>query len=235
MSKHSISLCFLVAALGFATSTPAAANLLIDGSFEDTGTAAGSETPVEVGSAAIPGWTVVTNGGSAVDNGTNVTVEGNGAFGLYTPFGTDFLDLTGKLDRVPYDGVTQAVSTVIDQAYALSFSLGAKASGSFGGPISATASAGPSSTTPVTSMTFNDPVTTGTTINGMIWTAETLTFTATSTTTAVTIVGTASNSGFIGLDNADLELAGTPVSEPGTLMMLSATVLAVAASRRCRR
>jgi hypothetical protein len=85
--------------LGLAT-TPSAhaqANLLANGSFENTlGTWAaningGDSLPT--GSTAIPGWTT-TNG--------ELAWLVSGTYGLTTPYGSYFLDLTGYHDASPY-------------------------------------------------------------------------------------------------------------------------------------
>jgi hypothetical protein len=206
----------LVLALGGGAMAAATAHAtaIINGSFETNGPAANSSVTAGIGSTEITGWTVINNDGSTTDNGHNVLWIGNGGFGLFTPFGTSFIDLTGTSDTVPFDGLTQTVSTVVGQSYTLTFDLGVQGVGGiFGGPISATASAG------ATSGTFSDSGAStpdSITTNGTVWTPETLAFTATSATTAISFVGETGDE-FIGLDNVFL---GSAVPEPATWAML---------------
>jgi hypothetical protein len=164
---------------------------------------------------------VINNDGSTTDDGHNLIWIGNAAYGLNTPYGTDFLDLTGTTDTSPFVGVSQTVATVSGQIYALTFDLGAQgSSGTFGGPISATASAGSSSTS------FIDTGAIGTAAgpNGSqtFWAPETLTFTATSSSTNISIVGKSGNE-FVGLDNVSLS-AISAVPEPSTWLLMIAGI-----------
>ena len=230
MRRQALTTALLTCTACSMLSATASANLLIDGSFESSPPAANNAARLAIGSTAMLGWTVVNNNGSTTDNGNNILWIGNGGYGLSTPFGNDFLDLTGDSDRAPYDGVTQLVSTLVGQAYSLSFYLGAQGSGgSFGGPIAATASAGPAAGGAVTSITFTDPGTTGVTSNTTVWTLETLNFVATSANSAITIVGT-SGSAFLGLDSVDLEQS-TAVPEPGTWLLVLTGAVALSAAR----
>jgi hypothetical protein len=86
-------------ALAFLCGFPAAANLISNGSFEP---GAYTSAALSNGSTAILDWTV-TSPGSA-----NVAWLQNGDYGLRTPFGTQFLDLTGYTDAAPYAGVSRA-------------------------------------------------------------------------------------------------------------------------------
>jgi hypothetical protein len=215
------------------------ADLVTNGSFE-TGTnppTAGNNTSLSVGSTAITGWTVVDGSGNPSGNTDhNLLWIGNGAFGLSTPFGTDFLDLTGTSDATPFVGVTQTLATVAGQSYALTFDLGVESpanGGPFAGPITVNVSTGASTTT------LTDTGTSGTTTSdGTVWTDETLDFTATSAATAITFIGETGDQ-FIGLDNVSVNGTGSPppnpVPEPAALALLSSALLGLGAIRYGRR
>jgi Protein of unknown function (DUF642)/PEP-CTERM motif len=211
MKRTLLALALGGSAMAAATAHAAA---ITNGSFETDGPSLNNAFSPGIGSTEITGWTVINNDGSTTDNGRNVLWIGNGGFGLFTPFGTSFIDLTGTSDSTPFDGLTQTVSTVAGQSYKLTFDLGAQGTtGAFGGPISVMASAG------ATSGTFLDSgVSTpgSTTINGTVWTPETLAFTATSASTAISFVGETGIQ-FIGLDNVSL---GSSVPEPASWAML---------------
>jgi hypothetical protein len=188
---------------------------LINGSFENTnGTfvnnGAGYEN-LAPGSTAIPGWTVV-NTPNAPLAWITTPVSFNGV-----PFtaqdGSFFLDLTADVDRSPYGGVQQSISTTVGQEYNLSFYLGTQQSLSiFTGPVSVQVTAGNVSSNTVT---YNPP--SGST--GPQWGLETVFFTATSTSTTISIVGSFTSGGdYIGLDNVSVNPVSIP--EPASLIML---------------
>ena len=197
------------------------ANLLINGSFEDgTFTPNSQNTQTEsVGSTNITGFTVI--GGPLTRSGST------NPFGLTASNGDKFLDLTGYQDSPPYGGVTQSIATMIGALYQLSFDLGS--SDRYGRPVSILASAGSTSATFTNSLLASGAI---------FYERETLNFTATSSSTTVSLLGTQGNQ-FIGLDNADVTLiraAGpitTPVPEPGTFALVLASLgLAGIATRR---
>ncbi len=177
----------------------------------------------------MTGWTVINNNGTTTNDGFNVGWLGNGSFGVSTPFGTDFIDLTGDTDTAPFDGVEQTISTVAGQSYALTFDLGVEPGSPVqAGPISVDASAGSSSTT------FTDDGTSGTTTaDGTVWTGETLDFTAASTSTVISIIGE-TGTDFIGVDNVSVN-ASSAVPEPGSgWLLLGAMPLAYLIRKRVR-
>ena len=109
--------------------------------------------------------------------------------------------------------------------YQLSFDLGS--SDFYGRPVSILTSAGSGAGT-----FTSGPLVTG----AIVWERETLNFTATSSNTTVSLLGTLGDR-FIGLDNADVTFirAGDPVAvpEPGTFaLVLAALGLARVATRR---
>lgn len=168
------------------------AQTIIDGSFESANVPAGSAPSYAIGSTAIPGWTVINHDGTTqtASNNHDIAVLGNTAFALSTPFGTDFVDLTGYSDTPAYSGVAQSVTTVVNQAYTLTFWLGASlTNGSYIGPVSALTYFGAQTATGTGTGITN------TTAAGMLWSQQTATFTARTTSTLVGIVGNTSAGG----------------------------------------
>jgi hypothetical protein len=187
----------------------AQANMLTNGSFENTNnTFVGDANHTMVlasGSSTIPGWTT-TNGTFTAWIQTAVN-----PWNIPSSDGSFFLDLTSYSDSGTYGGVTQSFATTAGTQYVLTFDLGYGGnSGAFGGPASVTVSTGGGPTT----------FTSGSgTPNPGVWNHETYDFTATSGTTQLTITGLSTAGGeYIGLDNADVELAGVP--EPGTYTLV---------------
>jgi hypothetical protein len=197
-----------------AAASPASANLLTNGSFESGSFVPNGDNAMTLspGSTAITGWTV-TNGDLAWINTPN-------PFGLSAANGTFFLDLTGYDDTAPYGGVTQNIATVLGANYALTFDLGG--STTYGVPDSLTACAGAScSPFSITATGTND------------WVLETLNFTGTGGTMAVSLTGLAGGK-YIGLDNVSVD-AIAAVPEPLTLSIFGAGLAGMAAMRRRKK
>jgi hypothetical protein len=191
----------VVAAMMLFASPLHAGNLITNGSFESgTYTFDGNgAASLPAGSTAITGWTTFAAELAPISN-TNV-------FGITTPFGSVFLDLTGYHDSSPYGGVMQSISTTSGQSYLLTLDLGVDNSVSqYSGPISVAVKAGSDSTT------FTDDPT-GT---GVIWTPFSFTFTANSSSTTISIQGT-HGIDYIGLDNVSVVAAAVP--EPSSLAL----------------
>jgi len=227
---------FLIATATFLALAPAAKADVINGSFElGTGAPTASATQGDtqaIGTSNITGWTVVNNAGTTVDNGLNVLWIYNGGYGLSTPYGNLFLDLTGTTDSTPYDGVTQTIATVVGQTYAMTFDLGVSTNG---GPFSGTISVDADAGSAVTAVTDNGS---SGTLNGVTeWTNESVLFTATSTTTPISIIGESDTAGqFIGLDNVAVNaVTTTAVPEPLTISLFGAGLAGAAAMRRRRK
>jgi hypothetical protein len=165
-------------------------NLIKNGSFEKAAKGSspptGNGEPVGAGESGIAGWTVF---GGLSGDGVAWLPNGN-TYGVTTPFGSDFLDLTGYHDGQPYFGVEQTIKTVKGTRYDLTFHLGVdNSSNIYDGPISVTAAAGS------TNQNFDyDPKK-----SGNQWGSFTLEFTATSSTTQISIQGLSGDQ-YIGLD-----------------------------------
>lgn len=230
MATRSWQVLLAVAAVSIAYSSPAsAANLLVNGSFENTGGTFADEgggvmnSTLTPGSGLVPGWTVT--------NAQLGWVSNANTFGISTPYGAYSLDLTGSHDDSSYAGVTQTIVTTPGVKYRLTLSLGADQSHPVnGGTKSVQVTTGASST----SFTF---VPSGT---GSQWGSFSFDFTASSTSTPIAIVGASAGSGsqYLGLDNASVDVAPQAVPVFGVFGgvilagALGATALAAAASRR---
>lgn len=200
---------------------PARADLITNGSFEEgSPQPTGSGIALPTGSTTMPGWTVI--GGTAGDG--LAWLSNANPFGGVTPFGNNFLDLTGFNDRAPYFGVSQTITTVVGQQYTLSFDLGVDQSDArFKGPIGLTATADGSS---LAVTNFNPAGT------GNIWQAFSLNFAATSTSTLISLQGTQGTQ-YIGLDNVSVNPAAVP--EPSAFALLGVGGLGMALARARRR
>jgi hypothetical protein len=189
----------------------AQANLITNGSFDNTsgqwtdGTGQGGDL-IAPASNAITGWSVAGGYPLLWVNTPNTyrglaASPGNGS--------TFFLDLTGDNDAAPYDGVSQTISTIAGHTYSLTFALGSSTSWGIQDAITATAGSA--------SQTFTS---TNDNTNANDWETETLNFTATGSSTLISLVGFSGQS-YIGLDNVDVEQTGVgAVPEPSTWAMM---------------
>jgi len=192
----------------FLFQTPAYANLITNGSFEDITNFVdntGQDTMVVApGGSALTGWQVVTR--------ELAWLGPANPFSVFAPIGggSYFLDLTSYTDSVPFAGVTQTIATAAGQQYTLEFDLGS--SSQFGLPDAIQVVAG--------SLNQNfSSLLTG--LNE--WQHISTTFTATGPTTLISLQGTQGVS-YIGLDNVIVNANGgtTPpsVPEPASLALL---------------
>jgi len=194
----------LLATLGAAEC--AEANLIDNGSFESASPGSalptGNGVALPTGSTAMAGWTVF--GGSTTDG--LAWLPNGDIFSVATPFGTNFLDLTGYHDEPPYFGVTQTIATTPGATYDLTFSLGVlQGSPIYAGPIGVTATADSSS------QDFTNYNPAG---GGNIWQNFTLEFAASAASTVISIQGIEGDQ-YIGLDNVAVNLSSS-VPEPAT-------------------
>jgi len=179
--------------------TAQANSLVTNGSFENTTNFVGNGDDTMVvnagDSTTMPGWAVV--------GGSLAWIGPTNDFGLTAQNGGYFLDLTGYRDAVPYAGVTQSITTVSSDRYLLSFYLGS--SSIYGTPDAITASAGSASHTFTSTLTGTNN-----------WELETLAFTATGSSTLISLIGY-SGEKYIGLDN--VSVAQTPLPSTWTMLI----------------
>jgi hypothetical protein len=217
--------CVALTLVGAAAS--AQADLLTNGSFElGTFTNQGNDTETfTAGAMVMTGWTTTGNFVSWIGP-TN-------PFGLSAQDGSNFLDLTGYHTGGPFGGVTETIATTLGKQYDLSFYLGSDTARWGGPPVAITALAGG------TSGVFTN----GAATSGSTWTLENLLFTATGSSTTITLTGDAGFQ-YIGLDNVDVQCVstggcsatggggGTAVPEPAVLGLMSLGLAAVILGRR---
>jgi hypothetical protein len=189
-------------------STPTAwADQILNGSFEsgafveDVGLP--GATVLFPGSTVITGWTVFNSDLAWIDNSYSPTV--------FASDGVKLLDLTGS-DTLPYGGVAQLIATTSGQSYILGFDLGGNLI--YGSSAELLASAGSTSS----SFTFTPAD------NVQEWKHFELQFTATSSSTLVSLLGTGNGGNYIGLDNVSVNsVSATP--EPTSIVLAALGVL----------
>lgn len=201
------------------------ANLITNGSFENLTGFVDNHPDQDTdclasGSTALAGWT--TFGANLAWIGPNNSYDVTAQDGKYS------LDLTGYYHAKVYAGIEQNISTIVGQEYQLSYYLG----GDYGTTgIKATAG----ETTQTSTHLFQ--------ASG--WFQEVMTFTATSTTTTISLVGTqaCSNDKYLGLDNVSVTeyspltagappIPGASVPEPSSFVLLGFGCLAIGVFRR---
>lgn len=207
----------------FAFVASAKANLVANGSFESGafGNPPNSYTSLAPGSTDITGWTVFSDQIAWIDNGNSFTLSAQD--------GAKFLDLQDPgASGAPYGGVTQTIPTTIGQPYRLTFYIGALESNTpdpdLGGPVTIQASAGATSM----SFTFTPPAN-----SGMQWMPFDLDFTATSSSTAISLLSIAGEN-FHGLDNVSVNA----VPESGGFVLIASAISAlgaIGATRQSKR
>jgi len=210
---------FVTVAVLLATGASAGPNLLTNGSFEDTTNFVNQSNDtmdLPVGSTLMPGWTVA---GSHYLSWIGPTSP----WGLTASNGSYFLDLTGYIAGPPFSGLTQTISTNLGSAYQLSFDLGS--SSLWGLPSAIQASAGSASKLFTSTLTGSNN-----------WEAETLNFTATGSTTVISLIGAVGYND-IGLDNVSVQLGNGPppsMPEPASLVLLGFGAAGIVLARRGR-
>jgi hypothetical protein len=206
-----------------ALSGAAHANLLTNGSFEDTTNFAPNSQDTDdlsKGSTDMTGWTITGTSPSSYIS----WIGPKNPFGLTASDGSYFLDLTGYTYGGNGGGLTQTITTTPGAHYKLTFELGSSLY--WGLPDSITASAGGAS------HSFTD---TNSGSNNNYWQLETLDFTATGASTAISFVGGAAED-YIGLDDVSVvETSGPGVPEPATWTLMLVGVAATGAALRAAR
>jgi hypothetical protein len=205
--KSKLAILAAVVAATLVSENAARADLLVNGSFENTANfsdGGGDVTELGVGSTAMTGWTVINTDISWIGptNSFGLTASPGG--------GNFFLDLSGFHNGNPAGGLQQTVSTTIGGIYLLTFQLGSDPSFGLQDGVSVTAGSATQSF--------------ATTNNGSqsnLWQQEQLSFTATSTSTIISILGNLGEN-YVGLDDVSLIQTGgvSAVPEPSTWAMM---------------
>jgi hypothetical protein len=190
-----------------------ASPLVTNGSFED-----GSfvEDPGLTGATLLfPSSTVMT--GWTVFNSDLAWIDNVNLFAVVASDGVKSLDLTGA-DTVPFGGVQQTIATASGQSYILGFDLGGNLDYNLGNSPEVLASADGTSA----SFTFTPAA------HVQEWKHFELPFTATSSSTLVSLLGTSTGGAYIGLDNVSVnEVSATP--EPPTMVLAAFGLFCLAA------
>jgi hypothetical protein len=189
---------------------PARANLVVNGSFEDTtGFVANADgyMSLPAASTTMTGWTVTT---------AEIAWVGPTFAGQFSALdGSYCLDLTGAHDSLPFGAVQQTISTIPGGQYRLSFYLGSSAA--YGLPSAITASADS------TTQTF----TSTNTASNNVWEHYSMIFTASSNATVISLAGVEGRY-YVGLD----DVCVTPVPIPGAVWLLGSGLLCFTPIRR---
>lgn len=200
----------------------AAANLLVNGSFEAPAITPGSFLNFGAGSPLITGWTVVgvdsaVVSGSFVQNGITFNAAA----------GSQWLDLAGVTSNSMLSGVTQTVATVAGASYALSFYVGGTSDNSIFFPATIDLSIDGSARTGFANAAAPR--------NSVDWQLFTVDFVAATPTTALTFYnGSGPGNFFSGLDDVSLTAVAvtTPIPEPAEWALITLGLAFIGARRR---
>jgi hypothetical protein len=247
----------VVAATALAFTASARANLLTNGSFEQGPGAnpsnSGTTQTFGNGDTSLPGWTVLTT--------TQISWDSNGAFGVPVGAGAGdyYLDVTGNNDTTngqytvgsntyyTSGGVYQTFATTAGDTYDVSYLLGTDSFYNGNSTPGLEAFVGTSAPSSYSSLTLGSPTSETGLASGHpqsrgVWTDEGFDFTATGSSTTLTLIGYSSvpigSNQYIGLDDVsvtDLGNRNNSVPDAGSsaiLLMLGLATLAV--SRKFR-
>lgn len=195
----------LIPCLAAILATPAAANLIVNGSFETPVVPNAGFTNFPAGSTAITGWTVVGVDSAVINK--NFTQSG---ITFQSQDGNQFIDLAGITSNSNASGVTQTILTVVGQTYEVSFYVGSSTDATsnhffFPSTVDLSIAGG-------ARVHYTNPVGPTNMLNWQLFVAP---FTATGTTTSITFLnGSASNNFESMLDNVVVNA----VPEPRTIM-----------------
>jgi hypothetical protein len=186
---------YVLAAIAFAASSPATADLLVNGSFESPLVPVGGFTNFLAGSTSISGWTVVGIDSALVHE--SFTQSG---IVFQAQSGDQYIDLAGVTSNSQSSGVVQSVPTTIGERYVLRFHVGSAQGGGFfvAATIDLRIDGGPRTS-------YTNPATPS---NQLAWQEFTVPFVATNASTQIAFFnGGAANNFNSALDHATLEVA----------------------------
>ncbi|MGO9097400.1 MAG: DUF642 domain-containing protein [Bryobacteraceae bacterium] len=196
----------------------AAADPIINGSFETPVMNPGTYQDFGVGSTGITGWTVVGDDSVSLVSGA-FTQE---SIAFVAEDGSQWVDLAGQSSN-NVEGVEQTVATTVGTTYTLSFWVGNVYDGGvyFGPTSSVEAVLGGIMGTPLDTVTNSiiDPT-------EQSWEQFSFQFTASGTATTIDFLNQSPASNWnTGLDNVQLTANGARVPEPGTMSLLGAGLI----------
>lgn len=216
--RTAIAALFATVLAASATLAHASPELVVNGGFE-IGTPGGNpydaavnSQRVSVGDPAIAGWSVI--------NAEIAWIGANNPYSITAASGDNFLDLTGWFTQG--GGVQQVLATTAGQTYTVQFDLGNSNLYNYGTQNSMRVQAAGLDTTVYGTVADQQNA----------WMHETLSFTATGSSTTLTFTqGQAYY--YVGLDN--VSVTATAVPEPASSALLLAGLGAVALAARRRR